>query len=194
MIPEFATHYHLPDREPFLSLSDLDGDIEHPVFVEMLNKHREDTGYRRIYGKKYLEMRMEAENKLRRLFEHRGGKPNRHYPLYFILGESQWFGGLNEDHEKISVPLSEFPNRSTSVTYPDSYIAMSREDKPYFEKVYFLDELEEFVSSYGLPEDEEPELYERYWVGDFEKYIEIQVWDDSFAETCRKKWLCQQSV
>ncbi len=192
MIPNFVTHYHLPDRQPFLTLSDLEGNIEHPVFVQMLNKHKSDTGYNRRYGRQYLKMRMDAEAKLKRLFENRGGKPKRKYPFYFVLGSSEWFRHLNSNHKELRIGLSELPRNSVSVTFSDSFIAMTAEDKDYYEKVYFIDELKELVNKRGLPKNEKPESYENYWVGDFEKYIEVQVWDDEVVEPFRKHWQCQQ--
>jgi hypothetical protein len=97
MIPTFATHYHLSNRQPFLSLSDLDGDSEHSVFQEMLTMHRHDLSYRRRYGQGYLKTRRLCEDKLRCLFQARGGLPQRRHPYYLVLGESDWFLNLNRD-------------------------------------------------------------------------------------------------
>ena len=193
MIPDFITHYHLPDRPPFLSLSDLDGNIEDPVFLQMLDKHKHDSGYNRRYGKQYLKMRMEAETKLKHLFEKRGGDPKRDYPFYFVLGSSDWFRYLNSDHEEIRIDLKDLPRESVSITFPDSFIAMTVEDKDYYEQVYFIDELTELVKQHGLPKNERPETYDKYWVGDFEEYVEVQVWDDEVVEPFRKQWQCQQN-
>jgi len=194
MIPNFITHYHLSDRDPFLSLSDLDSDIEHPVFTEMLNKHKEDAAYRRRYGKKYLKMRKDSETKLRGLFEARGGKPKRRYPLYFVLGESKWFRSLNEKHTEVRIPISELSADTTSITFPDSFMAMHSKDKPYHEKVYLLSELGEVVRLYGLPNVQVPKSYEKYWEGDFEIYIEVQIWDNHIVEPYRKQWECQHPL
>jgi len=87
MSPAFATHYHLSNRQPFLSLSDLEGDSEHPVFQEMLTRHKHDPGYRRRFGQGYLKTRRLCEDKLRRLFQARGGLPKRGHPYYLVLGE-----------------------------------------------------------------------------------------------------------
>jgi len=192
MIPDYVTHYHLSDRQPFLSLSDLDGGIEHPIFAEMLNKHKRDSNYSRIYTRKYLDIRKRVETKLRALFEERGGKPKRVHPFYCILGDSNWFRFLNRDHEQIRIAIADLPEESTSLTFPDSFVAMSRKEKPYFEQVYFLSELESLVAAHGIPKDEVPVSYEKYWQGDLEKYIEVQIWDDAVSETYRKKSECQQ--
>lgn len=193
MIPNFITHYHLPDREPFLTLSDLEGNIDHPAFTQMLNKHQQDSGYNRRFGKKYLEMRMDAESKLKRLFEKRGGRPKRNYPFYFVLGSSDWFRHLNAEHEEIRIQLSDLPRESVSVTFPDSFIAMTASEKSYYEQVYFIDELHELTTRHGLPTNQRPETYERYWLGDFEHYIEVQVWDDEVVEPFREQWRHRQA-
>jgi len=175
---DVITHYYLKDRCPFLSLSDLDGDIGNSVFKEMLDRHKLDPKYNRRYGMGYLQTRREVEEKLRRCFIKRGGNPHRRYPIYFTLGESKWFEGLNEDHLKLEIPISELPEDAVSVTFPDSYLAMTDSTKPYFEKVYFLKEVSDIASVYGIPNDVVPESYDRYWEGDFEHYFEVQVWDD----------------
>lgn len=179
---EYITHYHLSDRPPFLSLSDLEGDTTNPIFQKMLNRHKTDVNYNRRYGVNYLEIRMAIEERLRKCFIDRGGKPTRKYPIYFVLGESKWFHFLNSNHECIKIPISDLPKESVSVTFPDSYVTMSSREKPYFEKVYFLSEMQEFISEYGIPDDRLPESYDRYWEGDFELYYEVQVWDDKILQ------------
>ena len=178
MYPDFISHYHLPDRPPFLSLSDLEGGIDDQIFQNMLNRHKWDENYNRRFGLDYLKTRVSVENKLRDLFIRRGGKPKRQYPIYFVLGESKWFQHLNTGHRVIQIPISELPNKSVSVTFPDSYITMTNSKKPYYEKVYFISEIQDFLSEYGIPKDEVPKTYEKYWEGDLEKYYEVQVWDD----------------
>ena len=102
-----------------------------------------------------------------------GGNPKRQYPIYFVLGESKWFQYLNAEHRVIQTPISELPNQSVSVTFPDSYVAMTNSKKPYYEKVYFISEIQVFLSEYVMPKDEVPKTYERYWEGDFEKYYGV---------------------
>ena len=185
MVPEYVSHYYLDDRAPFLSLSDLDGDAENPVFLEMLNKHISDKGYRRRYGKTYLETRKKCESKLRDLFMARGGTPNRKYPYYCVLGSSDWFLGLNDKHRELRVPLKDLKESLVSFTYPDSFIAMTNETKPYYEEVYLLSELTKMIDTYGLLQSNLPASYEKYWEGDFEHYIEVQIWCDSIVEPYR---------
>ena len=158
----------------------------------MLNKHKTSSGYNRRYGKQYLEMRFLAESKLKRLFEEKGGAPKRKSPHYFVLGTSEWFRHFNSEHQELRVNIKDLPHDSVSVTFPDSFIAMTAEDKSYYEKVYFLGELESLVGEHGLPENKRPESYEKYWLGEFEEYIEVQVWDDSVVEPFRNIWKLQQ--
>ncbi len=192
-IPCFATHYHLLNRQPFLSLSDLDGNAEHPVFLEMLSKHRDDPGYRRRYGKEYLQTRRRCEEKLRGLFESRGGVPQRRSPYYLVLGESDWFLNLNQGHRALQIPLAELSPQTTSVTFPDSFLAMTAMNKPYYERVFLLNEVAEVVEEYGYRNEPSPADYARYWEGAFEHYIEIQVWEDDVIEPYRKQWQLMQA-
>ena len=175
---DVITHYYLPDKPPFLSLSDLDGDADNIVFQQMLNRHKVDPHYQRRYGVDYLNTRKQVETKLKKLFVKRGGIPTRRHPIYFVLGVSNWFKSINTQHLDIQIPISDLPRDKVSITFPDSYIAMTAKDKPYFEKVYFLDEIEEMIANYGVPTDSVPQSYDRYWEGNFEHYFEVQVWDD----------------
>ena len=179
------THYYLSDKDPFLSLSDFNGDDNHPAFIEMLNKHKNVDGYNRRYGKSYLKQRREIENQLRELFIKRGGNPKRQYPVYFVLGESNWFKNLNANHLEINIPISKLPKDKVSITYPDSFVALTAKEKPYFNKVFLLDEIPQAINEFGPPSNRLAESYERYWEGDFELYYEVQVWDDEVLQQYR---------
>ena len=175
-------HYYLPDRGPFLSLSDLPDEADNPIFKELLTRHKQVSSYNRRYGVEYLKTRKIVEEKLRTLFVERGGCPNKKHPIYFTLGESTWFKKLNAEHAELSIPISKLPEYAVSITFPDSYIAMTDQSKPYFEKVYFLSEIPEIISKYGLPTNEPPKTYEKYWEGSFEHYFEVQVWDSEILK------------
>ena len=177
-IPDFVTHYYLADRQPFLTLSELELDEGSAVFEELKNRHEHDSRYRRRYGSGYLATRRKIESRLWQLFMSRGGKPKRKYPFYFVLGECSWFKGLVEEHREIRIAIDRLNPETISFTYPDSYVALSREGKPYYGKVFLLSELRSVVDRYGLPEDTSPADYRNYWTGDFEKYIEVQLWDN----------------
>ena len=176
-IPEFATHYYLPETGPFRSLSELPAGSEDPVFLDLLTRHQRDSGYRRRYGKNYIDVRCKVETRLRELFIARGGKPRRCHPFYLVLGESPWFRDLNAHQRELKIPLSELNPDVTSVTYPDSFIALTRDDKPYYNQVFLLSEVSELITRFGVPANDHVVPYERYWETDFELYIEVQIWD-----------------
>lgn len=176
-LPKFATHYYLRETGPFRSLSELLAGSEDPVFLDLLTRHQRDSGYRRRYGRNYIGVRREVEAKLHELFVTRGGKPRRRHPFYLVLGESPWFRDLNADHSELKIPLSELDPEVTSLTYPDSFVALTRDGKPYYNQVFLLSEIEKLVTRFGVPEKEHEVPYERYWECDFELYIEVQLWD-----------------
>ncbi|MGQ7262592.1 hypothetical protein [Vreelandella sp. V005] len=175
--PKFATHYYLTEIGPFRRLSELPAGSEDPVFLDLLTRHQRESGYRRRYGSNYIEVRREVEARLRELFVARGGKPPRRHPFYLVLGESPWFRDLNANQSGLKILLSELDLETTSLTYPDSFIALSRDDKPYFNHVFLLSEINELVTRFGIPENDYVVPYERYWETDFELYIEVQLWD-----------------
>ncbi|MBZ0331907.1 hypothetical protein KZO25_16440 [Halomonas sp. ANAO-440] len=177
-LPQFASHYYLRETGPFRSLSELPAGSEDPVFLDILTRHQRDPGYRRRYGRNYIGVRREVEDRLRELFIARGGKPRRRHPFYLVLGESPWFRDLNVDHSELRIPLSALDPEVTSLTYPDSFIALTRDDKPYHNQVFLLSEIDELVTRFGIPENDRVVPYERYWESDFELYIEVQLWDD----------------
>ena len=181
-IPDYITHYYLADRQPFLSLSELNLEKHNSIFDELLNRHKIDPSYHRRYGKNYIDTRKKIENILRYYFIKRGGKPTRKYPFYFVLGESLWFKHLNQNHSEIKIPVKELNPATVSFTFPDSYIALSSNTKPYHGKVFLLNDLENVVAQYGLPIDDTSLNYDSYWLGDFEKYIEFQVWENEIIQ------------
>lgn len=61
----------------------------------------------------------------------------------------------------------------TSLTYPDSFIALTRDDKPYYNQVFMLSEVSELITRFGVPAKDHVVPYERYWETDFELYIEV---------------------
>lgn len=176
-LPTFATHYYLREIGPFRSLSELPAGSEDPVFLDLLTRYQRDPGYRRRYGRNYIGVRREVEARLRELFVARGGKPRRRYPFYLVLGESPWFRDLNVSHSELRILLSELDPEVTSLTYPDSFIALTRDDKPYYNKIFLLSEVSELVTRFRFPENDHTIPYEGYWETDFELYIEVQIWD-----------------
>jgi len=185
MLPDYATHYYLPVRRPFMNLSDVPTD-ELATILDSLKRSDKSLGSQRTFGPRYMELRAKTEEKMRRLFIEAGGKPERNSPHYFVLGSSAWFSGLASEMAEVHISLSELPSQLASFTYPDSFTAMGLiaeyglpyEPRPYHNHVYLLDQLPDIVKTYGLPADESEQSYKDYHKRTFEKYIEIQVWSD----------------
>lgn len=175
-VPTYATHYYLSESGPFRSLSDIKTATENSIFKELLTRHKRDSGYRRRFGTDYIEKRRSIESELRELFIDRGGKPQRQNPFYMVLGESTWFHNLNSNHEALQIPLSSLDPKTTSITFPDSFIALTKAEKPFYKKVYLLSEVQHVWTQYSMPRDESVVPYEGYWNTEFEIYVEIQVW------------------
>jgi len=187
-IPDFATHYYPAEDRPFQNLSDLSGTQLSTQIEKLMLRKRSDPGYHRVFGPKYMAMRAKTETKMRDLFCVGGGVPERHAPHYFVLGESTWFEGLYSECRSVKLPLDAFPDAATSVTYPDSFVAMrygeefglpSEPVHPAHNQVFKLADLPRLVQEYGLPCDSSQSNYANYHTRTFEKYIEIQLWSDN---------------
>ncbi len=187
VVPDYATHYFLKDKEPFLNLSDLPEDKLKSVVNELDSCRTKGNGFNRVYGGRYMELRRKTEQKLRNLFILSGGNPKRKAPHYFVLGESYWFKNLTSGTNEVRIPLSSFPSDAISFTYPDSFVSMGFmpefglkvDKKDYHGKVFSLHDLESIIDKYGLPEDDFSHDYGNYVNEKFEKFIEIQVWDET---------------
>src|SRR4051794_8700589 len=157
-VPSFVTHYHLADRPPFLSLSDLGDTALRDVLAEQAILRRAGRVHR-PFGSRYMELRHLTEARLRELFLARGGHPQRESPHYFVLGESPWFERLAEGMRKVQLSLSALPPDQTTITYPDSFTAMEfgprfgvpQEPRPYHGAISLLEELADLVARFGVP-------------------------------------------
>ena len=184
-VPAFVTHYHLPDKSPFLNLSDLAG-AELEAVLRDLEARRVRAGLRRVFGPRYMELRQLTEARLRHLFIQAGGSPSRVSPHYFVLGECEWYRALSPEMSEVVLPLAALPSNVTSVTYPDSLTALGlgaqfglvRAQRSYHDRVFRVEQLPDLVATHGLPLGEIDDAYEGYHRREFEKYIEIQVWSD----------------
>jgi hypothetical protein len=184
-VPSCVTHYHLADKPPFLNLSDIAG-AERDTVVRELGQRRAAGRSRRIFGQRYMELRRLTEARLLGLFIAAGGKPQRSAPHYFVLGTCRWFRELAADTREVTLALSAIPSEQASFTYPDSFTAMGcgqafglpDDTRPYHGTVFRMEELDEVVGTYGLPDDEPDADYAGYQHRAFEKYIEVQLWSD----------------
>jgi hypothetical protein len=157
------------------------------IIHALAERRKTEPRYKRIFGKVYMAFRHDTEKRLRELFISAGGKPERLVPHYFVLGESLWFSGLYPETKYVTLPIDKLSPLTVSFTYPDSGIAMGMGTKyglppepvrPYHNRVYRISELDEVVTTYGLPDASPDEGYENYHHKKFEKYIEVQLWTD----------------
>lgn len=180
--PDFATHYHRADRQPFLNLSDQPDDDVPAILAELRRAGHSE----RRFGPRYLRLRRDTEALLRERFVERGGQPIRTSPHYFVLGESAWFRGLYEDCAEIRLPLTALPSEATSVTWSDSVTSMGlladyaivHPDQPQSGQVFLLSELERVVAEYGLPDSARPSDYTGHQRAPVDHFIEVQLWTD----------------
>jgi len=187
-LPDDITHYHSRSDRPFLNLSDLAEDDAAAIIRTLAKRGAEDPGYKRVFGKTYMDFRRRTEHKLRATFVANGGRPERQAPHYFLLGQCEWFADLYPDSETVTLDWRSLPRNIASFTYPDSAVSMRFGPdyglppdplEPYHEKVFFLDELADVVAEYGLPDGSADGDYDGYHKRKFEKYIEVQVWSDA---------------
>ncbi|MBV7266417.1 hypothetical protein [Erythrobacter ani] len=186
-VPPEITHYYSRSDRPFQNLSDLPPGELAEVLAALNERKANNPDFKRVFGGRYMDLRRKTERKLLRLFKERGGKPGRQSPHYFVLGECAWFSGLYPDPEAVKLDWRTLAREQVSFTYPDSFISMRlgaefglppEPLKPYHEKVFLLDELEDVVAEFGLPNGAEDDEYDGYHKREFEKYIEVQLWSD----------------
>jgi hypothetical protein len=185
-LPGFVTHYHLPGRRPFLSLSDL-GDAELAAVLAGLAALRQAGKQHRPFGPRYMELRRRTEARLRELFVVAGGRPERSWPHYFVLGDSPWYAGLAQDMQCVRLPLSAMPPGQTTITYPDSVTAMGlgtglgldQPPRPCHGRVFLLGELPGLVDQIGMPDTSGWDgRYQTWTTWPADAYIEVQLWSD----------------
>jgi len=188
-LPGFVTHYHLPGRPPFLSLSELD-DAQLAAVLADLRALRQDGKQHRPFGSRYMELRRRTETRLLEMFTAAGGRPQRPAPHYFVLGGSSWLQGLAEDMECVRLPLSALPPAQTSFTYPDSFTAIGsgaphgvgHQRRPYHGRVFLLHELPGLVEQFGIPDPRWNGQQQTWTTWPAEAYIEVQLWTDEPIE------------
>ena len=186
-VPAFVTHYYRADRRPFLNLSDLDGEQLASVLAELATPEDRTLSERR-FGRRYMDLRRATEARARDLFIAAGGRPERTTPHYFVLGTSAWFAGLYRDVAAIRLPVADLPPSVTTATYGDSISAMGLgvplglpEPEAHAGRLYRIEEVEDLVARYGLPDDTPPKGRDGYTGHQHQRvdaYIEVQLWSD----------------
>jgi hypothetical protein len=122
--PTYITHYYRRGTPPFQSLSSLPEDQA----LDLMRLLADDTpfGARFKDPEGYLQNRRTSEAWVRSEFIRKGGRPQLDYPIYFVLGESQWLVKNAPDrslHQAIQISLTAFDEGDLSFTYPDSMIS-----------------------------------------------------------------------
>lgn len=192
--PAYVTHYHLPDRAPFLNLSDLDPGEQTAVMAE-LDRMRLDGRQHRPFGRAYVELRRRVEQRLYDAAIAAGTRPDRRAPHYFVLGASSWYEALAPGMRSLRVPLTELPPGATTITYPDSFVAFGDAPpddpaiQPHYRRVYLLHELDALLANNPLPAPAwQPEHASDWTTWPTATFIEVQVWsDDPTPERARLK-------
>jgi len=182
-LPDFATHYFISSRAPFLNLSDLVGDELDRVLEALRAEHQAAQNLRR-FGALYMSLRAETEQRLRRCVVAAGGTIHRDAPHYFTLGSSAWFAGLSPQMSSIEVPLAEFPSESTSVTWYDSFAAMGAgkdlglpvAPPDLLGTVHRLEDVATLAAAHGLPSPDDQAPSDPMTAE--HTFVEIQLWTD----------------
>ncbi len=180
----FLTHYYKKGDQPFRSISEL-SKIEALRHISQYDPE-EALVYRRFHNpEKYLEERNATEIWLYEEFKNKGGRPEKLFPYYLVLGESDYiFKGYNENCNIISIPIEQIDESKISFTYPDSMVSYWLKDQKSSEKyfqskyhgvVFTLDEIFDLLR--------EVEHFERVWEDEetraFDFFVEAQLWTES---------------
>jgi hypothetical protein len=176
MVPDFLAHYYEAAAGPFVNLSDLPVEQAETI-LDRIRQEGQVFASRRAQD--YLAIRRELEERVRHLFELKGGQPVRLRPHYMILGACDWLRQWYIQGCELTIPLASFNPAIVSFTYGDTFPAMRYQDgKPYRQQVYTLPELPDLVRLYGLPQE-----WNKDGKGGPDRYIEAQVWDDAPLQT-----------
>ncbi|TND05127.1 MAG: hypothetical protein FD123_3747 [Bacteroidetes bacterium] len=131
-IPGFITHYHYPDKKPFLNLGDLPEEERAPV-IEELNAREARAETQRGFPGWYMSQRIAAEEKMHGLFIAKGGKPERKSPHYFTLGDSPMLEMIYKNNfRKVTLPVTGFDDSELCFSLGDSLWTMADSQKPGF--------------------------------------------------------------
>src|SRR5512142_1610565 len=134
IIPDFLTHYYEKAAGPFSNLSMLPFEQAEQIMEDI---RRDANRFASQRAPDYLQKRRELEDKIRRLFEEKGGKPKLRRPHYMILGACPWLKQWYVDGQEVQIKLALFSAGCLSFTYGDSFPAMNYKDgKPYRGQVY----------------------------------------------------------
>lgn len=183
-ISNYVTHYYLPDKQPFLNLSDLSGEKLKQV-VEELNQRQAKGKIKRIFPEWYLSQRKEAEKNLLKSFVNKDGNPERESPHYFCLGKSKGIEfGYNNNFKTIELPVEllrkemMFSLGDTLFTFSKPYNdKMKWKNKWYQGKLYNYDEVVEIMKQLNLDINKKESLNKNNIA-----CVEGLIWSDSILK------------
>ena len=150
--------YHYFDRNAgaFRNISELNDDDAQKVLENIKLKKPESMCAKRQDS--YVADRRHYEDIVRRAFAAKGGRVLRDTPHYMVVEECAWLESWYDEPAFVKIDVGEF----------------DLDGKEYRRQVYTYDEILHIIEKYGLPQ---------VWNsgGEYgpERYIEVQVWDDS---------------
>lgn len=180
-LPDSITHYHYPDKAPFLNLSDLDAGSRAPVLAA-LNARAAEGHTLRAFPEWYMPQRIEAETRVRALYTAKFGKPERAVPHYFTLGASPVLERIYKNNfRKVVLPVDAFDPHELCFCINDSLWTMANSHNPdakwnnrWFEgKLYTYAETCAILEELGINPENEDSL-KQHKLG----FIEALVWTD----------------
>jgi hypothetical protein len=181
MTPDYIVHYYLPDKQPFLNLSEL-SDNERTPIVNELNRNSEEGKMKRAFPYWYFSQRKEAEENLLKAFIKLGGKPERNSPHYFCLGESIGMEfTYNQNFKKITTPINQL-NCQVMFSIGDTLWTFAQSQNPnqkwknkwYQGKLYTFKETCEIIKKINLDLKSKDSLNSNQVF-----HIEALIWSDS---------------
>lgn len=176
-VPDFLSYYYEKSAGPFSNLSRLPLEQAEQILEEIRQSGNRFASQR---SSDYMRRRLKLEERIRQLFEAKGGKPKLTNPHYMILGICSWLKSWYVAGQELQIKLALIPPDCISFTYGDSLPAMNYNDgKSYRGQVYIETELEEIIKRYGLPQE-----WNSHGKGGPERFIEAQVWDDVPLKEC----------
>lgn len=174
---DFLCHYYDDSTGPFRNLSDLDLQEAERVLSDIRFQRKGLASQRSL---DYMATRFELEDLARAMFIGKGGRPIRRRPHYMTFRSVRWLLDWYPNGRELRIPISAFNTVAISFTYGDLFPTMRfNDDRPYRRQLYTIDEIYGVISSHGLPQD-----WNRNGDWGPERYIEVQIWDDSALHSC----------
>jgi hypothetical protein len=136
---EYLTYYYSAGTVPFRSLSALP---EKEAIQIMKELYTDDAVWGRFKDAfQYLRERREIEQWLRQEFIKKGGRPQKKYPIYMVMGTCEKLENYVPAEKlcKIQIPISQFKEEDISFTFMDSMFSYSlsrNQSSEYYQREY----------------------------------------------------------